>query len=100
MADRPAWRQVFDRLERRVGGPLESLVAASGFMSALATAAQVQRHAQQRVERATERALRLVNLPAASDLDRLARQVGVVERQLRELSDEVQAVGREADARG
>jgi hypothetical protein len=97
MPDKPAWRPLFDGAERLIGRPLEALVASTTFADVLATVAKVQHHSQRRFERAAERGLRMVNLPAASELDRLARQVGAVERHLRELSDQIDQDG--ADAR-
>jgi hypothetical protein len=97
MPDKPAWRSLFDGAERLVGRPLEAWVASATFADLLATVTQVQRYSQRRFERAAERGLRMFNLPAASDLDRLARQVGAVERHLRELSHQIDQDG--ADAR-
>ncbi|HYM56763.1 MAG TPA: hypothetical protein VES79_02265 [Solirubrobacteraceae bacterium] len=71
-------------------------MASASFADMLATVTQVQRYSQRRFERAAERGLRMFNLPAASDLDRLARQVGAVERHVRELSHQIDQDGAHA----
>lgn len=99
MPDKPAWRPLFDGAERLIGRPLEAWVASPAFADLLATVTQVQRYSQRRFERAAERGLRLFNLPAASELDRLTRQLGAVERHLRELSDRIDEDGAGARRR-
>ena len=93
MPDKPAWRPLFDGAERLIGRPLEAWVAKPAFADLLAAVTQVQRHSRRRFEGAAERGLRLFNLPAASELDRLSRQLGAVERHLRDLSDRIDQYG-------
>ena len=91
MSRRPVWRPAFDRFERMVGSPLESLVAGRVFIDVVVVATKVQRYAERRLDETAERTLRLVNVPAASQVERLALQLARVERELVELVEHANA---------
>jgi hypothetical protein len=89
-ANKPAWRRVFDALERPVAGPVERGVRTDVFNDALTFIFRTRRGVQRAVERRTRRALHVVNLPTATDIKRLSEQVASLHR-------EVRAVRRELD---
>src|SRR3954466_14125552 len=91
MADRSLIRAGFDKVKRSLAQPLEGLVRTGPFMDVLAVVAKVQRNSQRQFEDASARWMRTFNLPAATDIERLERQIGAVERHLRELSDRMEA---------
>jgi hypothetical protein len=90
MAGKPLWRRAFDTVDRRVAGPVEAGAGSDAFLDALALGWRLRGRVAREAERATGRALHLLNLPAASDVRRLSEQVGALQRQVRELSREVE----------
>ena len=84
MADKPLWRSAFDAVERPVGNRLEQLVQTGTFADVAGLVIRTRAELGRRVERASRHALHRVNLPAASDVAELRRQVASLERSLRE----------------
>jgi hypothetical protein len=82
---RPLWRRGFDRAERAVGGPLESLVSKRRFNDVLLVAFRTQRSLRRGFESQTRTVLHFWNLPTRTDVSRLRRDVGAMRAQLREL---------------
>ena len=93
---RPLWRQAFDLVEGAVGPPLKSIVGSEHFAVAAGLAARIQKTAQRQTERNTRRLLHLWNLPAGSDVTRILTELGKLQREMRELSRQVDAI-REDD---
>jgi hypothetical protein len=93
VADRPLWRQAFDAVDRRVSGPVEAGVRTDAFADALALGLRVRERLEHAVERRTRRALHLLNLPAASDVKRLREQIAALQREVRDLSRELEERG-------
>jgi polyhydroxyalkanoate synthesis regulator phasin len=87
MPSKPLWRQVFDAVDQRVAGPVETGTRSDAFTDVVAVAWRLNRRVQREVERRTRRALHLVNLPTATDVRRLSEQVAALQRELRELQD-------------
>jgi hypothetical protein len=80
-SSQPVWRQTFDVADRAVAPRLEQLVKTEGFAIAVGLLVRTRAEAQKRAERYTRRMLHLLNLPAGSDINRLMRQIGELERQ-------------------
>jgi hypothetical protein len=85
-ADKPLFWKAFDAAERAVGPRVEEAVRSGPFLGALGVAAQVQARVRRDVERRSRRLLHLVNLPAASDVAHLRRQVAQLDRELRRVT--------------
>ena len=99
--DKPLFWKAFDAAERTVGPRLEEAVRSGPFLGALGAAAQVQARVRRDVERRSRRLWHLVNLPAASDVAHLRRQVAQLDRELRRLTAAVErAEGGESHADG
>jgi hypothetical protein len=99
MDEKPLWRKGFDTAERAVGPRLESLVRSDGFALAFGAAQGLQRTMQRRAERASRRVLHFWNLPAGSDVTRVLGELGQLQRQVRELSKQVEHLDRGETAR-
>ena len=98
--DKPLFWRAFDAAERAVGPRLEEAVRSGPFLDALGVAARVQARARRDVERRSRRLWHLVNLPAASDVAHLRRQVAQLDRELRRVTAALERVDGEADADG
>src|SRR5262245_36658787 len=90
-------RQAFDKVERRVGVPLEQLVATATFTEVLVRGFRWQLAVGRLVEHATRTAWHLVNLPTRSDLAWVSRQIASLENDVRMLSESQRAEGRRHD---
>lgn len=91
----PRWRQVFDRVERAVGSPLENVAASTRFVEVMAVGMKVRRVAggtvRQVVGGVTSKVLWAVDAPTREDVRRingelasLASEVRALEKQLRD----------------
>ena len=87
---KPVWRQVFDRVERMVGEPLEQVVASRGYIDIVVLGMKgplaVNRMLRQTVDRQIGAVLHLANMPTRDDVIRLSRQLSVLTAELRSLS--------------
>jgi hypothetical protein len=79
------WK-AFDAAERAAAPKLESAVRTGTFAQALGLAARMDSAVRHGLESRTRRLWHLVNLPAASDITRLRRQVATLDRELRLLN--------------
>jgi polyhydroxyalkanoate synthesis regulator phasin len=87
MADKPLWRRTFDTVDRRIAEPVEAAARSDAFGDALTLTLRLQARAQRMVEKRTRRVLHLVNLPTATDVQRLSEQVAALRREVRELEE-------------
>jgi hypothetical protein len=87
-AKRPWWR-AFDRVERKVGKPLEDAVASSAYMEVMVRGMKVQRAVGGAVGRvaagAVGKALRVAQLPTRSDVRRISREITALTSEVRAL---------------
>jgi hypothetical protein len=89
----PLWLQAVHRLERAIGGPIESAVHSDTYFDVVARANRARSRAIGAVEGVSRRCLHLVNLPAGTDVRRVREQLARMERRLNALTEEL------ADAR-
>jgi hypothetical protein len=82
----PLWRLVFDAVERPVGAASESWVQSEVFMDALAVAWKLQRRAARELQRGLGMWLSVWGVPQRSDMTALVNQVAGLERQLRQVT--------------
>jgi hypothetical protein len=94
--DRPLWRQGFDVVEGAVAPRLEATLGSERFAIAVGLATSAQRAVQRRTERTMRRALHRLNLPAGSDITRILSELGRLQRDVRALSKQMDAVKGEA----
>lgn len=88
---RPPWRQFFDSWEQAVAPGLQDFTASSGFRDVMAASAKINADMAREFERMSRQWLHLWNLPAATDVRALRRQVASLERELSELRRELPA---------
>ena len=69
----------------RVGPALDGFTRSEEFAALTAIRTRARQQAGRQLERTSRRLFHLVNLPAASDINRLLRQIALVEREVREL---------------
>lgn len=91
MANKPGWRKSVDAVDGVLTPAAGTVVRHDTFGLTLAVIARTRRGVAGQVERMSRRALHLVNLPAASDINRLLRSIASVEREVRELAKQVES---------
>ena len=87
--DKPLWLRTVLRVERAVGGPVESVVRSDTYFDTVAKVSRVRRKAIDTVEGVSRRGLHLLNLPAGTDVRRMREQLSRLERRLDQLSYDV-----------
>lgn len=85
----PLWLKLVLRLERTVGGPIESVVHSDAYFDLLAELNRAKRRATHTTESISKRVLHLANLPAGTDIRRVREQLACMERRLILLSKEL-----------
>jgi len=88
-ANQPLWLRTVHRLERKIGGPVESVVRSDPYFDTVAKVKKVRRKAINTVEGVSRRGLHLLNLPAGTDVRRMREQLSRMERRLDQLSYDV-----------
>jgi hypothetical protein len=86
----PLWRLAFDVIERPVGAASEAWVQSEVFMDTLALTWKVQRRVAREVHRGLGLWLGLWDLPRRSDVTSLVTQIANLERQVRQVSRELE----------
>lgn len=95
----PGWRRAFDRVERRLGPPLESAANAPEFYSLLALGRRAQRTFGSRADRLASWALHRAGLPSWRDVRGLRRQVASLQQEVGALRRELADPARIEDGR-
>jgi hypothetical protein len=90
MDERPSWRRMFDSWNEQVGPLLEQFVRTDAFADQAAWFAEVNRQWTEMTEEFSRRLLHAWNIPSASDVVGLKRQLEAVDRQLNRLNKTVQ----------
>ena len=86
----PLWRLGFDVIERPIGAASETWMQTDVFMDALAGSWKVQRRMTRKLERGVGAWLGLFGVPRRSDVTQLVNQVASLERQVRQLTRELE----------
>jgi hypothetical protein len=97
MTDILSWRKAFNAVERSVSPRVESLVHSEEFAQMTALIARTRRLTGKRVNAIAASAWHLMNLPASTDVQRLRRQVGELDREVRRLSLQLDRDARKSD---
>lgn len=87
MTSKPRWRQVFDKVERAVGVPLEDVAASNRFVEVMSVGIKVRRATGATVRRAvhgvTGKVLHAVNIPTRDDVKRLSTHLSALAGEIR-----------------
>jgi hypothetical protein len=86
MTEKPQWRKSYDAVERVLAPHAEALVHTGQFAQVTAALFGVRRAVGNGVNGVAARVWHLVNLPAGTDVDRLRKQIGALDRDVRRLS--------------
>ena len=86
MSDVSVWQRAYDAVERNVSPRVEAVVHSDEFATVTAVIASTRQVAGSQVNAVAARLWHLLNLPAASDVQRLRTQVGALDRQVRRLT--------------
>lgn len=96
MTSKPRWRQVFDKVERAVGSPLEDVAASSRFVDVMSVGIKARRLAGRTVRGAvhgvTGKVLHAVNIPTQDDVKRLNAHLAALAGEIRAI-EQVQRTG-------
>jgi len=85
----PSWKQVFDAAERTIGTRINEFARSENAAILMGLATRASRELSTRTERVSRQVLHLANLPAGSDVNRLLAQIGKLEREVRELRNQL-----------
>ena len=91
----PLWLKLVLRVERAVGGPVESAVRSDTYFDLVAELNRGSRRLTGAVESVSKRGLHLLNLPAGTDIRRLREQLARMDRRLLQISKELEQLERE-----
>jgi hypothetical protein len=93
----PLWRLAFDVVERPVAAASEAWVQTEVFMDALSATWKLQRRVSRRMQQGFGLWLDVWGLPRRSDLTSLVNQVASLERQVRQVTRELERERRSAN---
>jgi phage host-nuclease inhibitor protein Gam len=101
----PTIRETYDAIEKRLAPRLEAFVRTSHYAQLSAILVEARTAVAATVDGVAARVLHAVNLPAGTDVNRLHRQIGELDREVRQLRLDVAAdpeqrgeVSRDVDA--
>jgi hypothetical protein len=97
-SDAPSWKQLFDAADRTFGTRVNEFTRSENFAILAGLVGRAGSDLGTRSERFSRQLLHLVNLPAGSDVNRLLAQIGRLEREVRELRKQLDALGPPAGA--
>ena len=92
MDDRPLWRRMFDAWNTQVGTRLEQAVRTDAFADQAAFIASLNRRRTEMAEQFSRRLMHFWNVPTASDVANLKRQVEALDRQLHKVNKTLEEV--------
>ena len=98
MTEKPQWRKSYDAVERKLAPTAEALVHSGEFAHLAGAVFGIRRTLGNSVNDVAARVWHLVNLPAGTDVHRLRKQIGALDRDVRRLS--LQLEQRQDDSRG
>jgi hypothetical protein len=90
----PLWLNLVLRLERAIGGPVESAVRSDAYFDAVAELDRARRRLTDGLESVSKRGLHLLNLPAGTDIRRVREQLARMDRRLLLMSKELERLER------
>jgi len=89
MVSTPAWRQLYDGMEKLATPYANAVTRSDTFAQGVALLSSVKKVARARADTVAAKGWHLLNLPAGSDVRRLRMQVGALDREVRLLTLEL-----------
>src|SRR4051812_33210351 len=86
----PLWRRGVEAVDKVAAPVLEGATRHEGFGLGLSLLQQTKRAVYSRTERFSRRLLHGLNLPTASDVNRLLVQIAAVEHRVRQLDEDIE----------
>ena len=83
---KPLWRQIFDAVDGIVTPQLEALVRTEQFSKELGRVGKAQAFLESQARDVSAKMWHVLNLPAGSDISRLRKQLGALDREVRRLT--------------
>lgn len=87
---KPVWQRGLTVVDRQVAPRIEAALQHETFGLGMTLVSRARSKIESKTERLSRRFLHALNLPAASDVNRLLAQIGLLERQLRILTNKVE----------
>ena len=86
MTEKPQWRKSYDTVERMLAPTAEAFVHSGEFAQLTGALFGVRRALGNGVNEVAARVWHLVNLPTGTDVHRLRKQIGALDRDVRRLT--------------
>lgn len=99
MAQEPVWKQLYDQLATQLGPLAKEVTASDQFAQVVTVSEAARRRLREELQRSSRRWLHTFNLPAGSDVTMLRREIGELERQVRDLTKRLEDLGEPVDRR-
>jgi hypothetical protein len=87
---RPWWRPLVDGADKMVTPPANRVVRTNLFADAVATMTRLEVRIRRQLERQSTWLLHQYNLPSATDIRRVRRQLSAIEARLRDVSERLE----------
>lgn len=97
MNSQPKWRQVYDAVDRELTPKVTEVVRSDAFNIATGQVVRVRKLLGRSVNGVTAKVWNLANLPAGTDVARLRKQVGSLDREVRRLTVALERERRDRD---
>lgn len=95
---KPLWRQVFDTVDGIVTPQLESYVQTEQFSKGVGRLGTLLGFVETQARQNSAKMWHLLNLPAGSDVSRLRKQLGALDREVRRLTLQLEQERRAPEA--
>lgn len=89
-ASKPLWRRGVEAVDKIAAPVLEGATTHDAFGSGLSLLQQTRKAVYRRTERISRQVLHGLNLPTASDVNRLLAQIAAVENRVRQLDTRIE----------
>ena len=99
MDERPLWRRMFDAWNTQVGTRLEQMVRTDEFADRAAWMQAMNRRRTEMAEQFSRRLMHFWNMPTATDVANLKRQVEALDRQLHKVNKTLEEVRDAGDVK-
>ncbi len=94
----PLWLKLVLRVERAVGGPVESAVRSDTYFDVVTQLNRGKRRVTDSLESVSKRGLHLLNVPAGTDIRRVREQLARMDRRLVQITKELEELERSRTA--